>query len=35
MKLYMFRTIPLPSSGVFHSKHSNGICHIGLLTTCD
>ena len=23
-----------PSSGVFHSKHSNGICHTGLLTAC-
>jgi len=34
----MFRTVPLsisPSSGVFHRTHSNGICHTGLLTTCE
>ena len=24
-----------PSSGVFHCKHSNGICHTGLLTACE
>ena len=24
-----------PSSGVFHSTHSNGICHAGLLTACE
>jgi len=24
-----------PSSGVFHCTHSNGICHTGLLTTCE
>jgi len=24
----------LPSSGVFHCTHSNGICHTGLLTAC-
>jgi len=24
-----------PSSGVFHSTHSNGICHTGLLTACE
>ena len=24
-----------PSSGVFHCAHSNGICHTGLLTTCE
>jgi hypothetical protein len=24
-----------PSSGVFHCTHSNGICQIGLLTTCE
>jgi len=35
MKLYMFRTVPLPSSGVFHCTHSNGICHTGLLTACE
>jgi len=23
-----------PSSGVFHCTHSDGICHIGLLTAC-
>ena len=24
-----------PSSGVFHCTHSNGICHIGMLTACE
>ena len=24
-----------PSSGVFHYKQSNGICHTGLLTACE
>ena len=24
-----------PSSGVFHCKHSDGICHTGLLTACE
>jgi hypothetical protein len=24
-----------PSSGDFHCKHSNGICHTGLLTACE
>ena len=24
-----------PSSGVFHCTHSSGICHTGLLTTCE
>ena len=28
----MFQTVPSP--GVFHCTHSNGICHIGLLTAC-
>ena len=27
-----FGQLLCPSSGVFHSKHSNGICHTGLLT---
>ena len=26
---------PDPSSGVFHCKHGNGICHTGLLTACE
>jgi len=25
----MFRTVSLPSSGVFHCTHSNGVCHTG------
>jgi hypothetical protein len=33
-KLYMFRTVSLSSSGVFHCTHRNGICHTGLLTAC-
>jgi len=32
---YMFRQFLCPSSGVFHCKHSNGICHTGLLTACE
>jgi len=24
-----------PSSGVFHCRHSNGVCHTGLLTACE
>jgi len=32
IKLYMFRTVFRPSSGVFRCTHSNGICHTGLLT---
>ena len=24
-----------PSSGVFHCTHSDGICHVGLLTACE
>jgi len=24
-----------PSAGVYHCTHSNGICHTGLLTTCE
>ena len=24
-----------PSSGVFHCKHSNGICHTGLVAACE
>jgi len=35
MKLYMFRTVLCPSSGVFHCTHSTGICHTGLLTACE
>jgi len=35
IKLYMFRTVPCQSSGVFHCTHSNGICHTGLLTACE
>jgi len=33
----MFRTVPLSiiSSLVFHCKHSNGLCHTGLLTACE
>jgi hypothetical protein len=30
----MFRTVPL-SIICFHCTHSNGICHIGLLTACE
>ena len=30
-----FGQILCPSSGVFHCKHSNGICHTGLLTACE
>jgi len=32
INLYMFRTVTLSISGVFHCTHSNGICHVGLLT---
>jgi hypothetical protein len=35
MKIYMFRTVPLSSSGVLHCTHSTGICHTGLLTACE
>jgi len=31
----MFRTVPLPSSGVFHCTHSNCICQTCLLTACE
>ena len=31
----MFRTVPPTISGVFHCTHSIGICHTGLLTTCE
>ena len=34
MELYMFRTVSLPSSGVQHCTHRNGIWHTGLLTAC-
>jgi hypothetical protein len=30
-----FRQFLCPSSGVFHSTHSNGIRHTGLLTACE
>jgi hypothetical protein len=36
MKLYMFRTFPLFHRQVFfYCKHSNGVCHTGLLTACE
>jgi len=35
MKLYMFGQFLCPSSGVFHFKYSNGICHTCLLTACE
>jgi len=28
MKLYMFQTVPLSSSGVVHCTHSNGVCQV-------
>jgi hypothetical protein len=31
----MFRTVSLPIIRSFHCKHSNGICHTGLLTACE
>jgi len=31
----MFQQFLCPSSGDFHSTHSNGICHTGLLTACE
>jgi len=34
MKLFMFRTIPLTITGVFHCTYSNVIHHTGLLTAC-
>jgi hypothetical protein len=35
IKLYMFRTVPLYHQKFFRCTHSNGICHTGLLTTCE
>jgi len=35
IKLYMFRSVPLSIIRSFNCKHSNGICHTGLLTACE
>ena len=31
----MFRTVPLSIIRSFHCKHSNGVCHTGLLIACE
>jgi len=33
--LHVSDSSSVPSSGVFHCKHSNGVCHTGLLTACE
>ena len=37
LKLYMFRTVPLSIIRRYFTvnTHNNGICHTGLLTTCE